>query len=337
MIKLDKKISAFVKLGEYLRRENVDSKLCNLIIKTENNNGWFTFKNSLHALKVWGNTLRKENILKWIHKYKLVNKNIKQVGIIMAGNIPIVGFHDLMCVLFTNHIAIVKTSSSDPYLIPFLYNKLVEFESGLAEKAIFKNKIDFVDAIIGTGNSITIKNINEKFQFCPSILRGPRNSIAIIDGKETEEELKLLSNDIFEYFGFGCRSITKIYVPINYDFSLLKKILKEKTESISLIDYVNSFRKNKAINEIIKNKFHIAGKLILIEDKNIHAEISSVNYEYYPNMDWVSKEIKSNSKNIQCIVRRKNRDSSIKFGEAQKPTLWTYADNIDTVDFLSSL
>ena len=336
-MKLDKKISAFVKLGEYLRREKVDSKLCSIIVETENNNRWFTFKNSLHALKVWGNTLRKENILKWIHKYKLVNKKIKKVGIIMAGNIPIVGFHDLMCVLFTNHTAIVKTSSSDPYLIPFLYNKLVEFESGLAERVIFKNKIDFIDAIIATGNSITIKNINEKFQFCPSILRGPRNSIAILDGKETEEELKLLSNDIFEYFGFGCRSISKIYVPINYDFSRLKKILKEKTESTRLIEYVNNFRKNKAINEIIKKKFHIAGKLILTEDKNIHAEISSVNYEYYPNMDWVSKEIKSNRKNIQCIVRRTNRDNFIKFGEAQKPNLWTYADNIDTVDFLSSL
>ena len=337
MIKLDKKISAFIKLGEYLRREKVDSKLCSQIVKTENINRWFTFKNSLHALKVWGNTLRKENILKWTHKYKLVNKKIKQVGIIMAGNIPIVGFHDLLCVLLTNHIAIVKTSSSDPYLIPFLYNKLVEFESGFSERAIFKNKIDFVDAVIATGNRITIKNINEKFQFCPSILRGPRNSIAILDGKETEEELKLLSNDIFEYFGFGCRSITKIYVPINYDFSLLKKILKEKTESTRLIEYVDSFRKNKAINEIIKNKFHIAGKLILTEDKNIHAEISSVNYEYYPNMDWVSKEIKSNRKNIQCIVRRTNRDNFIKFGEAQKPNLWTYADNIDTVDFLLSL
>ncbi len=337
MIKLDKKISAFVKLGEYLRREKVDSKLYSLIVETENNNRWFTFKNSLHALKVWGNTLRKENILKWIHEYKLVDKKIKKVGIIMAGNIPIVGFHDLMCVLFTNHNAIVKTSSSDPYLIPFLYNKLVEFESGLAERVIFKNKIDFIDAIIATGNSNTIKNINEKFQFCPSILRGPRNSIAILDGKETEEELKLLSNDIFEYFGFGCRSISKIYVPIYYDFSLLKKILKEKTESTRLIEYVNNFRKNKAINEIIKKKFHIAGKLILTEDKNIHAEISTVNYEYYPNMDWVSKKIKSNRKNIQCIVRRTNRDNFIKFGEAQKPNLWTYADNIDTVDFLSSL
>ena len=148
---LDKKISAFVKLGKYLREEKIESKLEDLIIKTENNNRWFTYKNTVNALKIWGDTLRKENILKWSSKYNFEKENIKKIGIIMAGNIPTVGFHDLMCVLLTKHTAIIKTSSLDPFLIPFFYNKLVEFEAELAERAIFKNKIAFVDAVIATG------------------------------------------------------------------------------------------------------------------------------------------------------------------------------------------
>ena len=334
---LDKKIKAFLKLGKYLRKKQIDSKLHSLILKTQNNNSWFIYKNSLNALKIWGDTLRKQNILKWLSKYNLAYKNIKKIGIIMAGNIPMVGFHDLMSLLFTNHIGIIKTSSSDPYLIPFLYNKLVEFEPELAERVIFKKKIDFVDAIIATGNNISIKHINEKFRSYPSIIRGTRSSIAILNGKESVEDLKLLSNDIFTYFGFGCRSITKIYVPDKYDFTLLIKILKEKSESITLIEYLNNFKKNKAINEIIKNNFHIAGKLIIIESKNINAEISSINYEHYSNMEWIKKEIESRIKSIQCIVGNLNKSSYVKFGEAQKPNLWNYADNIDTVEFLLSL
>ena len=216
-------------------------------------------------------------------------------------------------------------------------DKIIGIDGGLKDAADGKGIKNQDDTEDFKNLYNTLKNINEKFQFCPSILRGPRNSIAILDGKETEEELKLLSNDIFEYFGFGCRSISKIYVPINYDFSRLKKILKEKTESTRLIEYVNSFRKNKAINEIIKNKFHIAGKLILTEDKNIHAEISSVNYEYYSNLNFVHNEIRSNYKNIQCFVGNSNQNGFIKFGETQKPNLWNYADNIDTVEFLLSL
>ena len=334
---LDKKIKAFLKLGKYLRKKQVDSKLHSLILKTQNNNRWFIYKNSLNALKIWGDTLRKENILRWLSKYNLEHKKIKKIGIIMAGNIPMVGFHDLMCLLFTNHNGIIKTSSSDPFLIPFIYNKLVEFEPELAERVIFRKKMDFVDAIIATGNNISIKNINEKFRSIPSILRGTRSSIAILNGKESLEDLKLLSNDILTYFGFGCRSITKIYLPNKYDFTLLKKILKEKSEPITLIEYLNNFKKIKAINEMIKNNFHVAGKLIIIESKNINAEISSINYEHYSNMDWVNKEIESKIKSIQCIVGNLNKSSYIKFGEAQKPNLWNYADNIDTVEFLLSL
>ena len=334
---LDKKIIAFDKLGKYLRNEKIDSELHDLIIKTESNNAWFTYNNSLQALKIWGYTLIKENILKWSSKYNFENKNSKRIGIIMAGNIPLVGLHDLICVLITDHKGIVKTSSSDPFLIPFLYKKLIQFNSNFKERVVFKSKINSIDAFIATGSNLTIKHINEKFNSYPSILRGSRNSVAVLNGKESTKELKLLSNDIFGYFGFGCRCITKIYVPNNYNFDVLIKILKEKSESIMLNEYLNNFNKNKAINEIIKSKFYIAGKLILIEDKSIHAEIASINYEYYNNIDWLNNEIKSNLKKIQCIVGKINRRGFIKFGETQKPDLWNYADNIDTIKFLLSL
>ncbi len=334
---LDKKIRAFVKLGKYLRRDNIDFELSELIVKTENNNKWFIFKNTLKALRIWGDTLRKENILEWLSKYDFENKDVKIIGVIMAGNIPLVGFHDLMCVIFTNHIAIVKTSSSDPFLIPFLYMKLTEFEPHLEKKVIFKEKIDFADAIIATGNNLTINNIRLKFNSHPAILRGSRNSIGILDGSESLKELKLLSNDIFDYFGFGCRSITKIYVPNNYNFSPLIEILREKSKSISLNEYINNFKKNKAINKIIKSNFHIAGKLVLIEDKSIHADISTINYEFYDNKKTLFKEINSNLSRIQCLIGNMDGDSFVKFGQAQKPKLVNYADNIDTIQFLLSL
>tara|TARA_B100000989_G_scaffold127691_1_gene94840 strand:- start:353 stop:1366 length:1014 start_codon:yes stop_codon:yes gene_type:complete len=334
---LDKKIRAFVKLGEYLRREKIDSELHDQIIKTEINNSWFTYNNSVEALKIWGNTLLKENILKWTSKYNFENNNCKTIGIIMAGNIPMVGLHDLICVLITNHKGIAKTSSSDPFLIPFLYKKLSQFNPNFKERVVFKDKINSLDAVIATGSDFTIKHINEKFNSYPSILRGTRNSVAVLNGKESIKELKLLSNDIFGYFGFGCRSITKIYVPNNYNFDVLIKILKEKSESIMLNEYLNNFKKNIAVNEIVKSKFHVAGKLILIEDKSIHAEIASINYEYYDNIDWLNHEIKSNLKKIQCIVGKMNQSRFIKFGETQKPNLWNYADNIDTIKFLLSM
>ena len=334
---LDKKIRTFVKLGEYLRKKKIDFELHEQIIKTESNNSWFTYNNSVEALKIWGNTLIKENILKWTSKYNFENKNSKTIGIIMAGNIPMVGLHDLICVLITNHKGIVKTSSSDPFLIPFLYKKLIQFNSNFQERVIFKSKINSVDAIIATGSNLTIKHINNKFNYYPSILRGTRNSVAILNGKESIEELKLLSNDIFRYFGFGCRSITKLYVPNNYNFTNLTKVLKEKSELITLNEYLNNFKKNRAIKEMIKSKFHIAGKLMLIEDKSIHAEIGSINYEYYDTVDFLNTEIKSNLKKIQCIVGKMNRFSFINFGETQKPDLWCYADNIDTIKFLLSL
>ena len=334
---LDKKIQGFVKLGKYLRSKKIDSQLHDLIIKTENNNRWFTFKNSTKALKIWGNTLKKENIIKWLSKYNFEDKKVKKIGIIMAGNIPMVGFHDLICVLMTKHDAIVKTSSSDPFLIPFLYTKLIEFESNFKERVVFKNKINCVDAIIATGSNVTIKNINYQFNKNPSILRRSRNSIAVLSGKESIKELELLSNDIFRYFGFGCRSITKIYVPKYYNFKPLIEILKDKSEKVSLNYYLNNFKKIKAINEIVKSKFYIGGKFIIIEDKSVHAEISSINYEYYDNKDSLINEINSNLNKIQCVVGKINGKRFVKFGEAQKPKLWNYADNIDTIKFLLSL
>lgn len=337
MIHLDKKIRAFIRLGKYLQEEKIDSRLHNLIIETENNNKWFLYRNTLNALRIWGYTLTKKNILKWLSKYNFDNKKLKRIGIIMAGNIPLVGFHDLICVLFTEHIAIVKTSSSDPFLIPFLYKQLIKFEPELEGKAEFDSKLNRIDAIIATGNNVTIKHINYKFKSYPSILRGSRNSVAILTGKESLKELKLLSNDILSYFGFGCRSVTKIYVPNNYNFTPLKKILKEKSELIKQNEYLNNFKKNKAVNKIIKSKFHVAGKLLLIQNKNISAEISTINYEYYFNKDSVINEINSNLKIIQCVVGSIIESKSIKFGETQKPNLWNYADNIDTIEFLLSM
>jgi hypothetical protein len=253
----------------------------------------------------------------------------------MAGNIPLVGFHDFLACIVTGHNIIIKQSSNDRHLLPFIVSYLIHEESLIKSKIKFvDNKIEKFDAVIATGSNNTARYFNAYFKNKPSIIRNNRNSIAILNGNESENDLKNLSNDIFRYYGLGCRSVSKIYVPKNYDFDMLFKAVYKWHPVINVRKYLNNYDYNKAV--YIMSEFDIIenGFLMLKEDRRLSSPIATLFYEYYDNVSELKSKLKVISSKIQCIVANGFNSKEIKFGSTQSPALKDYADGVDTVDFL---
>ncbi|WP_405415010.1 acyl-CoA reductase [Maribacter sp. Asnod1-A12] len=343
-------IEAFVKLGNFLRT------FCDLVttntisdhlndkwierIKTEaeraqHYNGWFSEENCIHAFQEWGNALTKENIESWLKNYKLEANQKKVVALIMAGNIPLVGFHDLLCVLITGNKALVKLSSNDQKLIPLLIDYLIEIEPLFKDRVIFtKEKLENYDAVIATGSNNTARYFEYYFSKKPNIIRKNRNSVAVLTGNETTEELTALGEDIFRYFGLGCRSVSKIYIPKDYNINTFFKAMFPYGDIINHNKYANNYDYNKAVYLMSEFKILDNGFLILKEEESFGSPIASLFYEHYEDISTLKKYLNKEKDKIQCIVSSGVIDGEISFGQTQKPSLHDYADGIDTVDFL---
>ena len=298
-------------------------------------NGWFTKENICFALKQWSELLKEKSLAQWLSNYPNSNNQPKTIALIMAGNIPLVGFHDFLACIVTGHNLIIKQSSNDRHLLPFIVSYLTREESLIKSKIKFvDNKIEKSDAVIATGNNNTARYFNAYFKNKPSIIRNNRNSIAILNGNESENDLKNLSNDIFRYYGLGCRSVSKIYVPKNYDFDMLFKAVYKWHPVINVRKYLNNYDYNKAV--YIMSEFDIIenGFLMLKEDRRLSSPIATLFYEYYDNVSELKSKLKAISSEIQCIVANGFNSKEIKFGSTQSPALKDYADGIDTVDFL---
>ena len=298
-------------------------------------NGWFTKENICFALKQWSELLKEKSLAQWLSNYPNSNNQPKTIALIMAGNIPLVGFHDFLACIVTGHNIIIKQSSNDRHLLPFIVSYLIHEESLIKSKIKFvDNKIEKFDAVIATGNNNTARYFNAYFKNKPSIIRNNRNSIAILNGNESENDLKNLSNDIFRYYGLGCRSVSKIYVPKNYDFNMLFKAVYKWHPVINVRKYLNNYDYNKAV--YIMSEFDIIenGFLMLKEDRRLSSPIATLFYEYYDNVSELKSKLKTISSEIQCIVANGFNSKEIKFGSTQSPALKDYADGIDTVDFL---
>ena len=259
----------------------------------------------------------------------------KTIALIMAGNIPLVGFHDFLACIVAGHNLVIKQSSNDKHLLPFIVSYLTHEESLIKSKIKFiDNKIERFDAVIATGSNNTARYFNSYFKNKPSIIRNNRNSIAILNGNESENDLKNLSNDIFRYYGLGCRSVSKIYVPKNYDFNILFKAVYDWHPVINIRKYLNNYDYNKAV--YIMSEFDIIenGFLMLKEDRRLSSPIATLFYEYYDDVSELKCKLKAISSEIQCVVANGFSSKEIKFGSTQSPTLEDYADGIDTVDFL---
>lgn len=341
---INRRIQLISDIGEFLKNyldenydNNNDNKLVefkDVIIKAQSKNPWFTDANIKVNLTYWSKKLTKHNLNKWLSKYNLNNTSRKNIAIIMAGNIPLVGFHDFICVFLSGHNSIIKLSNSDNCIIPFLTD-LMKLPS---ERIVYSDSfLKDYDGVIATGSDNTSRYFDYYFKNKRSIIRKNRNSIAILNGEESDDDLKSLSQDIFTYFGLGCRNVSKLYVPKNYNFDLFFNSIFCYKELINNHKYANNYNYNKAIYLMSEYKFLDNGFFIVKEGNEMHSPISTINFEYYDNVSILKEKINLEDDNIQCIVSNIEFKGKVNFGETQNPSLNQYADNIDVMRFLLTI
>lgn len=304
-----------------------------LLKKSEIENPWFTMENHKFALQQWADLLTEENIKDWLKEYT-VSKTSKRVGLILAGNIPLVGLHDVISVVLSNHIPVIKLSSKDRYMIPFLLKKWNEFSEGNVSFE-FVEKLENFDAVIATGSNNTARYLEYYFKDRLNIIRKNRTSIAVLKGNETDEELQLLAKDIFQYFGLGCRNVTRLFIPQDFVIDRLFENFLNFQDVINHNKYANNYDYNRAVYLLNQEKFLDNNFVMLKEDDKLFSPLSVINFSRYSSLDDVKKFIAENEENIQCVVAKDELGlDSVQLGEAQNPGLNTYADNVDTMKFL---
>ncbi|GGD12188.1 acyl-CoA reductase [Hyunsoonleella pacifica] len=352
-MQLQDRINAFVKLGDFIRQfSNTNIQKDNKVEHNdlffdgfkhqlklaEEHNGWFTTENLRYALNSWAIALTQEQLTKWLQPYKISGLTPKTVAVIMAGNIPLVGFHDFLAVLITGHQVLVKQSSNDKHLLPFLA-KYLEYVA-----PEFKGYINFTekrlenfDAVIATGSNNTARYFEYYFKDKPSIIRNNRNSVAVLTGNESSEDLKNLSEDIFRYYGLGCRNVSKLFVPNGYDFKAFFEAMYHWHPIIEKAKYANNYDYNKAVYLMSEFDMLENGFFMIKEDKNYASPIATVFYEYYDTAESIKTKLIQDQDQIQCIVANGCIKNEVPFGATQKPQLWDYADSVDSVKFLLSI
>lgn len=347
---LEKRIDAFSKLGKFLsqftnessqKQDNIEHNdlfydgFLHQIKLAKEHNGWFTKDNIYFSINDWSNLLTRSNINKWLEKYSFNSKSTHTVAIIMAGNIPLVGFHDFLSVLISGHKVIVKQSSSDKHLLPYLAKYLEHVEPDFKGCITFNEDklIDF-DAVIATGSDNTSRYFEYYFKGKPSIIRKNRNSLAVLTGNETQEQLKSLSEDVFRYYGLGCRNVSKLFVPTGYNFDDFFNAMYAWNPIINLAKYANNYDYNKAVYLMSEFDLLENGFLMLKEDESYASPIATLFYEYYDSIVKLKEKLNVDKEKIQCIVADQFIIDEVAFGETQKPKLWNYADDVDTIEFL---
>lgn len=347
----EKIIEAFSFLGEFMSQfQSFETEKRDIVLNDEFyetfssaiysakiHNGWFEEKQVRRSIKAISQWLTQDVLNKWVSNYDFT-VNSKRVAVIMAGNIPLVGFHDFICVLISGNKVLVKLSSEDKVLLPLLAKVLICIDHRFEEYIKFTyDRLDNFDAVIATGSDNTARYFDYYFGKYPNIIRRNRNSIAVLSGNESKEDLTALGDDIFAYYGLGCRNVSKVYVPKGYSFKLFFEALYEYYNVFDNKKYANNYDYYKALylmggNEILENGF-----LLLREDESLTSPISMLHYETYECIDVLKDNLESNKDQIQCIVSSINNLTSFKLGQAQCPAVNDYADGVDTMDFLTNL
>jgi hypothetical protein len=336
---LQARIKAFTELGRYLNDPQNQAEIELWADKASHQNNWFTIDNTLKSLKSIANYYLNEQLLQeWVGLYEIPDKpqTVKSVGVIMAGNIPAVGFHDLLTIILSGHVCVAKLSSQDSFLMLTLIEKLLEIEPNLEIR--IADKMNEVDALIATGSDNSARYFEYYFRSKPHIIRQNRSSVAILNGKETEADFLSLGGDITDYFGLGCRNISKLYVPKDYDFTKFYDSIEPLGDIFYHNKYKNNYDYNKSIYLVNQIHHYDNGFLMLTKNDALVSPISVVFYENYENEADLENIIAENKDKIQCIVAKDAWfEKSFNFGEAQKPKLWDYADGVDTMNFLLDL
>lgn len=300
-------------------------------------NGWYTQDNVLFSLEEWSKALKKENLEKWLKNYTFTSEP-KTVAIIMAGNIPLVGFHDFISVFVSGHKALIKQSSNDQKILPIIADYLISQEPEIQGAIEFSSgMLSNFDAVIATGSNNTARYFEYYFSSKPSIIRKNRNSAAVLTGKESPDQLTALGEDIFRYFGLGCRSVAKLFVPEGYDFHNFFEAIQPWENLMQHAKYANNYDYNKAVYLMSEFKILDNGFLILKEDENFGSPIGTIFYETYSDEAELKLKLENNRENIQCVVSNNFFHCEVNFGNTQHPQLSDYADNVDTLAFLESI
>lgn len=349
MLTIEKRVAAFIKLGELLRsyddstiqnRNNQLSILARLIDESNLYNPWFTPDNVRNAVVSIGYSLKVEKIEKWLRLYDLKEvKESKRVGVVMAGNIPLVGFHDFLNILISGHRFFGKLSSDDQKLLPAIAEILFDIEPGFKGQIEFTDgKLEEFDAIIATGSNNTARYFEYYFGKYPHIIRKNRNGVAVITGQETKDNLAEMGKDLFLYFGMGCRSVSKVFVPMEYKFDLLYEALEAYKYVSDQFKYNNNYEYYKSIYLINTVTHFDNGFLLIKEDQGYSSPPSVLFYEEYEDILTMNNRFMLDQDQIQCVVSNSIEiENSIPLGQAQNPELWDYADGVDTMKFLLSL
>lgn len=333
MTSISNRISTLAALGDYL--STMPQELLDICAIAEKHNGWFDVKSQKTAIQsVASEFLNKNKLESFCQNYSFDQLEPKKIAIIMAGNIPLVGIHDLICGVLSGHNLQIKLSSKDDQLMKAIILKLHLLNNNLFDKVKiqFQPMNDF-DGIIATGSDNSSNYFEEYFGKYPNIIRKSRTSIAVLTGKETKEELHQLGTDIFQYYGLGCRNVTKLFVPKNYDFTNFFEAIEPYSSVIRNTKYKNNFDYNLTLFILNKIPYQTNDFLMLTEDQSLQSRIGSIHYEEYDALDTVHNYIIDQKDRLQVIVGK----DFIPFGQAQNPKLSDFADNIDTMNFLLNL
>ncbi|GEO05833.1 acyl-CoA reductase [Adhaeribacter aerolatus] len=334
---LPERIAAFVSLGEELKNLTPEQKL-QIRERAGNGNPWFDERNITNAFNGIIYLLDKENLEDWLFVYDLENITPKNVGVIMAGNIPMVGFHDFLTVLISGHYLYAKLSSEDTFLMKMLAERLVKIEPRFAERIQFVALLKEADAIIATGSDNTARYFEYYFSKKPHIIRKNRTSLGILSGNETPEDFRALGEDIFTYYGLGCRNVSKLLVPENYSFTGFYEAIEPFKYILDHNKYQNNYDYNKSILLVNRAPHLDNGFLLLSESDQLVSPISVLFYGTYANADDLKNQLVAVKDKTQAVVSVGAwYPNSIAFGQAQCPAVWDYADGVDTLAFLSKL
>jgi hypothetical protein len=331
-------VNTFSALGKLLAAP--DFQLMEIIETERQYNAWFTPESVLNAVKANGEMLNKTDLEQWLSKYNITRAGNKKVGLVLAGNIPLVGFHDVLCVLATGNYALIKASTQDSRLIKYVLNKLVEIDGSYADKFSIVERLENFDAIIATGSNNTSRYFEYYFGKVPNIIRKNRNSIALLTGEETAEQLAALGHDIFDYFGLGCRNVSKLLVPQGYVFNFFFESIEHFAPIIHHHKYNNNYDYNKSIYLVNRDEHLDNGFLLLKQDTRLTSPLACLFYDTYTDLEAAEQLLQKQSENLQCIVTAANiktQNQVVNFGQSQHPQLWDYADGVDTMEFLSNI
>lgn len=334
---VQERISAFDAWGRALESDSLWSDVIPMAIRQ---NQWFTPEHILKSKNALVQRMLSKSLLNdWIQAYDLVDVAPKTVALILAGNIPMVGFHDVLCVLITGHKAMIKPSSKDLVLLKFMLNKLVEIEPRFAEQIQWVEQVKDFDAIIATGSNNASVHFNHYFSKYPHIIRKNRRSIAVLDESFSDEDIRALSKDLFEYFGLGCRNVSKLMIHEAVNLEHLMELLHENKEIVLHNKYKNNYDYNYTIMLMNGDDFLMNGACLLKHDPSLHARIATIHYERYSSNEALVQGLKAEQDSVQCYVSNHPLGDLpiVQPGRTQQPALHDYADHVDTIQFLMDL